>query len=218
MSRIAWAVALVVVAAGPSWPADDERLSERATQDRAIVYFLQDPEAHAFDLYHDYTERKAGTDVYLNVVRRGSTASNPSARILDTGEPLKVETLRGDAIKRAALDIGEEIRPDSEVVVVHYPPVPKGGSLHLRIAETYTDPERYRLDGDTLVFDRTFGRVANAVVLPAGWYLTACAIPATVSETEDGRIRLDFTNPRPDEIAVLIQAKRRPDTERDQRK
>jgi len=27
--------------------------------------------------------------------------------------------------------------------------------------------------------------------------------------TEDGRIRLDFVNPRPDEIAVLIKAKKR---------
>ncbi|HET7292468.1 MAG TPA: hypothetical protein VFM88_08590 [Vicinamibacteria bacterium] len=209
MIRTSWAVALFVVAAGPGGAADDERLRERALQDPAIVYFLQDPETHAFDLYHDYTERKAGTDKYLNVVRQGSTVSNPSARIRDTGEVLSVEMLKGEAIRKAALDIGEEIRPDSEVVVVHYPPVPEGGSVRLRIAETYTDPARYRLDGDTLVFDRTFSRVANAVVLPAGFYLTTCAIPATVSETEDGRIRVDFTNPRPDEIAVLIRARRR---------
>jgi hypothetical protein len=26
----------------------------------------------------------------------------------------------------------------------------------------------------------------------------------------DGRIRLDFVNPRPDDIAVLIEARRRP--------
>ena len=60
-----------------------------------------------------------------------------------------------------------------------------------------------------LVFDRSFGRAWNAVVLPAGYYLTNSAIPATVSETQDGRIRLDFTNPRPDEIAVLITARER---------
>jgi hypothetical protein len=35
------------------------------------------------------------------------------------------------------------------------------------------------------------------------------SIPATISETEHGRIRLDFVNPRPDEIAVLIKARRR---------
>jgi len=82
--------------------------------------------------------------------------------------------------------------------------------VRIRIAETYTDPKSYRLEGDVLVFDRTFGRPRNAVVLPAGWLLTASSIPAQVSETPDGRIRLDFVNPRPDEIAVLIHARRRP--------
>ena len=65
------------------------------------------------------------------------------------------------------------------------------------------------MEGDELVWDRSFGRPRNAVVLPAGWMLTASSIPATVSLTEDGRIRLDFVNPRPDEIAVLIKAKKR---------
>ncbi|HWW92694.1 MAG TPA: hypothetical protein VN375_04955, partial [Vicinamibacteria bacterium] len=60
------------------------RLQERAHQDRDIVYFLRDPESHAFDLYHDYTEAREGTDRYVNVVRKGSTVSNPAARILDT--------------------------------------------------------------------------------------------------------------------------------------
>jgi hypothetical protein len=81
--------------------------------------------------------------------------------------------------------------------------------VRLRIAETYTDPGRYRLERDELVWDRTLGRPRNAVVLPVGWYLTACSIPATVGETSDGRIRLDFVNPRPDEIAVLLKARRR---------
>jgi hypothetical protein len=94
------------------------------------------------------------------------------------------------------------------VVVIRFPPVAEGGSLRLRISETYTDPS-YRLENDELVWDRTLGRPRNAVVLPAGWYLTACSIPATVSETDDGRIRLDFVNPRPDEIAVLLKARRR---------
>jgi hypothetical protein len=47
-------------------------------------------------------------------------------------------------------------------------------------------------------------------VLPAGWYLTHSAVPATISLTEDGRVRLDFVNPRLDQIQVLIVAKRRP--------
>jgi hypothetical protein len=186
------------------------RLSERAHQDREIVYFLLSPETHAFSLYHDYTEGREGVDAYLNVVRQGSRVSNPSAKILDTGEALKEETLKGEAITRAGLDIGEPVTPDTEVVVVRFPPVKKGQSIRLRIEETYTDPGRYRLEGDQLVWDRTLGRATNAVVLPAGWYLVACSIPAVVSETADGRLRLDFVNPRPDEVAVLLKARRRP--------
>jgi hypothetical protein len=196
-------------APAPAPGSDDRRLSERAHQDREIVYFLQPPETHAFDLYHDYTESRPGIDRYLNVVRKGSTASNPSARNLDTGETLRVETLRGDALPKSGLGDDDEVKPDDEVVAAHFAPVPPGGSVRLRIAETYTDPQSYRLEGDELVFDRTFGRPRNAVVLPAGWVLTASSIPAQVSETADGRIRLDFVNPRPDEIAVLIRARRR---------
>ena len=189
--------------------ARDRRLTERAHQDRDIVYFLQQPETHSFDLYHDYTESRAGVDKYLNVVRKGSRSSKPSAMILDTGETITPQTLHGDEITRAALDIGEEVTPDSEVVVIRFPAVQKGRSIRLRISETYTDEKSYRLEGDELVFDRSFGRPHNAVLLPPGWFLTACAIPATVSEAPDGRIRLDFVNPRPDEIAVLIKARKR---------
>jgi hypothetical protein len=185
------------------------RLVERARQDREIVYLLREPETHAFDLFHDYTESREGTDKYVNVVRQGSTVSNPSARILDTGEALKPEILKGAAITAARLDIGEPVRPDSEIVVIRFPAVARGSSLRLRISETYTDGARYRVEGDELVWDRSFGRPRNAVVLPAGWTLTATSIPATISETGEGRIRLDFVNPRPDEIAVLIKARRR---------
>jgi hypothetical protein len=203
------AVAALVAAAPLSAPDDAERLSERARQDREIVYFLNAPETHSFFLYHDYTETREGVDRYLNVVRKGSTASDPSARILDTGEDLKVETLKGAAVKGLGYAVDEPVEDDADVVVIRFTPVAKGRSVRLRIAETYTDPSRYRLDGDELVWDRTLGRPRNAVVLPAGWYLTACSIPATVSETGDGRIRLDLLNPRPDEIAVLLKAKRR---------
>jgi hypothetical protein len=203
------AIAALCAASAHAQQGRRQRLSERARQDRDIVYFLQPPETHAFDLYHDYTESREGVDKYLNVVRAGSTASNPSAYVLDTGEKLPVETLKGEAITAAKLDIGEPVKPETEVVVIRFAPVKKGESVRLRISETYTDAARYRLEGDELVWDRAFGRPRNAVVLPAGWYLTNCAIPATVSETDDGRIRLDFWNPRPDEIAVFLTARHR---------
>jgi hypothetical protein len=184
------------------------RLTERAAQTRDIVYFLRQPETHAFDLYHDYTETREGADKYVNVVRAGSTVSNPSAFILDTGEPLKTEFLKGDQITRLQLDIGEPVKPETEVVLIPFPAVKKGQSVRLRISETYTDSARYRVEGDELIWDRSFGRPTNAVVLPAGWYLTHSAVPATVSLTDDGRVRLDFVNPRLDEIQVLIVARR----------
>ena len=197
-------------AAPAAAPTIEERLSERAHEDPEIVYFLQQPETHAFSLYHDYTETREGNDKYLNVVRAGSRVSDPSARLLDTGEALKVETLKGPQVTAAHLDIGEPIRPATEVVVIHYPAVKKGQSIRLRIMETYTDEGRYVVvDGGRLVFDRSFGRARNAVVLPAGWYVIDSSIPATIRLTRDGRVRLDYDNPRPDEVNVLLRAARR---------
>ncbi len=80
-------------APGPATTA----IPDRASQTRDIVYDLQPPETHAFSLYHDYTETKAGTDHYVNVVRTGSTVREPSGRDLDTGEALRTEVLKGEA-------------------------------------------------------------------------------------------------------------------------
>jgi len=175
-------------------PSDRElraRLVERAHQTREIVYFLQQPETNSFDLYHDYTETRAGIDRYLNIVRAGSTVSKPRAVNLDTGDELRFEMLGADT------------------VAFRFAPVKSGESLRLRMYETYTDTARYKVVGDELIWNRAFGRAANAVVLPAGWILTNSSIPATVSTLGDGRTRLDFINPRPDEIAVLVTARRR---------
>ena len=188
--------------------APRNRLDERARQNREIVYFLQQPETHSFDLYHDYTESRPGTNTYLNVVRTGSTVSNPLALNLDTGDTLKHEVLKGDAITAARLDV-QNVTPMTEVVVFRFSPVKNGESIRLRMSETYTDTARYRLMGGELIWDRGFGRPANAVVLPVGWLLTNSSIPSTVTTLPDGRVRLDFINPRPDEIQVLITARRR---------
>jgi hypothetical protein len=196
-------------AAPTSRPSIASRLGERAHQDREIVYFLQQPETHAFALYHDYTESRPGVDAYYNVVRAGSRASNPAARLLDTGEALKVETVKGSQLLAAKADVGEPITPDAEVVMIRFPAVQKGQSARLRISETYTDAGRYYMDGDEFVWDRSLGRPRNAVVLPAGWYITASSIPAVVTALDDGRLRLDYDNPRTDEIAVLLKGKKR---------
>ena len=189
---------------------EDPAYSERARQDREIVYFLKPPETHSFELYHDVTIRDVGRSTYINVVRAGSKVSSPSALCLDTGEPLKVETLKGDEITKAKIDIGEPVKPESEAAVVRFPAVTAGTTTRIRIRETYTDPARYRMDGDLMVWDRSFGRPANAVILPEGYALVGSAFPAKISLTDDNRIRLDFVNPRNDEVRALIHARKRP--------
>lgn len=182
---------------------------QRAFENRDITYFLEQPGTHAFRLFHDYTESRPGVDRYLNVVRAGSSASDPEAFNLDTGARLEVEELQGSEITRRGIDVGAEVTPETEVVVIGFDPVQEGASTRLRIWETYTDPGRYVLAGDELVWDRAFGRARNTLVLPEGWYLTANAIPGVVSETEDGRIRIRYINPRPDQIQVFVKGRRR---------
>jgi hypothetical protein len=188
---------------------EEDRLSERAHQDRDIVYFLQQPETHAFSLYHDYTESRPGVNGYANVVREGSVASHPAATILDTGEQLKPLEMSGAEMTASKINAGEAVEPAARVVVIPFAPLQKGQTLRLRISETYTAPASYGLDGDELVFDRSLGRPRNAVVLPSGWYCTSSAAPATVSVLPDGRVRLDYWNNRPEAVDVLLKARRR---------
>lgn len=195
-------------AASMTLASQTARLSDRAHQDREIVYFPNDPATHSFNLFHDYTESRPGVGHYFNVVRAGSSVANPSAVLLDTGEVLKVETLSGAELKKRGLDAGEPVTDTTQIVVISFPVVKQGQSARLRITETYTDPNRYLLDGEELVWDRAFGRPRNTVVLPAGWTVVANSIPAAISQDADGRQRLYFENGRNDEIQVLIRARR----------
>jgi hypothetical protein len=188
---------------------EQDRLAERAHQDRDIVYFLQQPQTHAFMLYHDYTESRAGINGYANVVRTGSVASHPSASILDTGKQLTAQEMTGAEMIASKINTGETVDPKDNVVVIPFPAVRAGESLRLRIVETYTAPVSYGLDGEDLVFDRSLGRPRNAVVLPAGWYCTFSAAPATLTQLPDGRVRLDLWDDRPEGVDVLLKARRR---------
>ena len=190
-------------------PAEEERLAERAHQDRDIVYFLQQPETHAFSLYHDYTEPRPGISGYANIVREGSVASHPSANILDTGEILKTLEMSGAELAASKINVGETAPATARVVVIPFAALHPGQTLRLRIAETYTAPVSYKLDGDEMIFDRSLGRARNAVVLPSGWYCTFSAAPATVTQLPDGRVRLDYWDDRPEAVDVLLKAKRR---------
>jgi hypothetical protein len=190
-------------------PLNQVRVTERALQDREIVYFLKQPETHAFSLYHDYTASREGEHQYVNVVRTGSAVSEPSARILDTGEELKTRTLTGADVVREKIDIPDRVEPDTQLVLIPFAPVKKGQSVRLRISETYTDPARYALVDGQLMWHRSFGRPRNDMVLPEGWYLTTTSVPAVITQEPDGRIRLSYWNPRTDNVDVFVKARRR---------
>lgn len=187
----------------------DYQVGERAFENRDITYYLQQPETSSFRLFHDYTEERVGMDRYLNVVRAGSSASDPEAYNLDTGERLEVEQLEGAEIAARGIDIGGEVTAETEVVVIWFPAVTEGASVRLRIWETYTDTGRFTLHGDDFVWDRNFGRARNTVVLPEGWRLTASSIPGIIDQMDDGRIRIQYVNPRPDGIQVFLRGRRR---------
>jgi hypothetical protein len=188
--------------------------TERAYQDREILYELQAPETHAFRITHDYTIRNAGEKYYFNVVRAGSHVTNPESIDLDTGESLKWETIDGKTARERKLAVGE-VKDDTEIVVTYLAnALATGTTNRIRLKETYADAKSLYLDGDELVWDRTFGRLRNTVVLPAGWYLTALSAPSTIQTLPDGRISIYIINPRNDDIRVYLRARRRLETKK----
>lgn len=185
-------------------------LTERAYQDREILYELQPPDSHAFRITHDYTVRKVGEKYYFNVVRAGSHVTNPESIDLDTGEKLKWEIISGKQATERKLPITDSIKDDSEIVVTYLArPLEPGTTNRIRLMETYADAKSYYLDGEELVWDRTFGRLRNTVVLPPGWYLTGLASPATIQTLPDGRVSVYIVNPRNDDVRVYLRARRR---------
>jgi hypothetical protein len=200
VARPAW------IGSGTTPPAVAALLDERAHQNRNIVYRLGAPETHSFALTHDYTESRPGIGAYVNIVRAGSTARDPSATDLDTGEQLHARQIRGQAVREADPE-ATDVTADTVAIVFDFAPVRAGTSRRLRIAETYTDPNRYGVTAGTLVWHRSLGRADNAVILPPGWVLTGSSVPATVTTTDNGRTRLDFINPRTDEIDTVITAR-----------
>src|SRR4030095_1052968 len=85
-------------------------LTERAYQDREILYELRSPNTHAFRIPHDYTVRKVGEKYYFNVGRAGSHVTNPESIDLDTGEKLKSEIISGKQAVERKLPITDTIK------------------------------------------------------------------------------------------------------------
>ena len=181
----------------------------RAEQDREIRYWLLDPSTHQFRISHDFNVSRAGQKYVHSFVRKGSVVEQSQIFDLDTGEELKTYNVTGKDTN--ALGYYPTPVPDDEVVVQAELPhaVEQGQSVRVRVVETYTDPSYTEKNGE-LLWDRTLGRPRNEVTLPEGWMLTESTVPAIVTLDSEGRVTLRYTNPRNDEIHVILKAKRRP--------
>jgi hypothetical protein len=198
-------VSLLLLTAAPLAFAQQHR----AEQDREIRYWLLDPATHQFKISHDFNVSRVGQKYVHSFVRAGSVVAQSQIFDLDTGEQLKTYNVTGKDTN--ALGYYPTKSPDDEVVVQAELPhtIEQGQSVRVRVIETYTDPAYTEKSGE-LVWDRTLGRPRNEVTLPDGWMLTAVSVPAIISLDSQGRITCKFTNPRNDEIHVVLKARRRP--------
>jgi len=181
----------------------------RSEQTREITYWMLDPSTHQFRISHDFTVDTPGQAYVHSFVRAGSTVTGAEVWDVDSGAKLNTYSVTGADVN--ALGFYNNTYDDDQVVVQSelLATVGEGESTRVRVIETYTDEERYYMDGDELVWDRSLGRPYNIVKLPPGWMLTSVSVPAVVSEDADGLVSLRFINIRNDSIGVVIRAKRR---------
>jgi len=190
--------------ARPAAPAVAER---RLEADEYTLYELLAPESSQFHILYEVTAIDPGATVFFNPIRKGSEASGESVRDRASSQALQLEVVHGDEARRSGLP-GADL--DTDYIRVHLPhPVPTDGGVRLLIEKTYKDPKSYFRDGaDRIVFTRTLGIRRNAIVLPAGWELVDCNVPAQVLSGADGRLKVSLMHTGPEALPVTLKARR----------
>ena len=174
--------------------------------DEYTRYELLDPSTASFRIVYEVTATTPGATAYFNPIRKGSTATQEAVFDRMSGQPLRFEVVDGSAAKAGGV---AGAAADSQFIKVHLPrPVAADGEVRLLIDKTYRDPASYTTDGDRIVFSRGLGITRNAVVLPPGYELTSCNVPAQVLSEEDGRIKVSFVHTSAQPLPVLIKARR----------
>jgi hypothetical protein len=174
--------------------------------DEYTRYELLGPGTGRFRILYEVTATTPGATLYYNPIRKGSLATEERVRDRLTGRLLDFSIVSGREAKAGGL---AEADVDERYIAIALPrPVPAGGGeVRLLIEKTYQDPKSYQVDGETIVFSRSLGIKHNAVVLPAGYELVACNVPAQVLSEADGRVMVSFMNTFPGEAAVVIKGK-----------
>ena len=187
-------------------PADPAPVQTDA--DEYTRYELLDPESASFRIIYEVTATASGATAYFNPIRKGSTATKEAVFDRMTGQALRFEVVDGNAARAGGV-AGEP--DDTQFIKVHLPrPVPADGEVRLLIDKTYRDPASYTTEGDRIVFSRALGINRNAVVLPAGYELVSCNVPAQVLTEPDGRIKVSLVHTSAQPLPVLVKARRLP--------
>jgi hypothetical protein len=202
MTRWPWPGALVLAGlplalASPSPQTEDDEYTR---------YELLDPDAGSFRITYEVSATTPGATLYFNPIRKGSIATDETVQDRLTGKPLPFEIVPGQQAHAAGVADAEA--DTSYIRIALARPVPAEGETRLLILKTYRDPKSYWREGDTVVFSRSLSIKRNAVLLPAGYEVVACNMPAQVLEEPDGRLLVSFVNPGPAEAPLIIRARK----------
>ena len=209
MTPMVLLAAIVLAAASPSPSPSPSAATARQTEaDEYTRYELLAPGTGRFHILYEVTATTPGATRFFNPIRKGSVATDESVRDRLTGRALAFTVVSGKEARAEGLPDAD---PGERFIAVVLPrPVPPDGEVRLLIEKTYQDPKSYFVEGDHIVFARGLGIKRNSVVLPAGYELVACSVPAQVLTETDGRIAVSFMNPFPGEAAVVVKARRLP--------
>jgi hypothetical protein len=173
-------------------------------EDDFTLYELLPPESHRFAITYDVATRVPSARFFFNPIREGSVASDE--RVIDraSGKELLFSIVKGKEAKASGL-VDKDTKDEADFIRVELAtPVPKGGERRIRILKTYTDARSYFAEGNLVVFDRSLSIRRNAIVLPPGYELVGCSVPAIVSTEAGGRVKVSVVNDRDDSLAVRV--------------
>jgi len=175
--------------------------------DEYTRYELLGPGTGRFRIFYEVTATTPGATLFFNPIRKGSVATDERVRDRLNGKLLDFSIVGGREAKAGGL---ADADPDERYIAVQLPRrVPAdGGEVRLLIEKTYQDPKSYLVEAEEVVFTRSLGIKRNAVVLPAGYELVSCNVPAQVATEDDGRIVVSFVNTFPGPAAVVIRGRR----------
>jgi hypothetical protein len=206
MRRLGVLLLLASVGCAASAPPPPAAVIREAHYDDYTRYELLAPETAQFKIQFETVAARAGDAAYFNPIRKGSEASDESVFDLASGRQLAFEVVSGAKARETGLPDAD---PDTSYIRVALPrPVPPEGQIRLFIEKTYRDPKSYFREGDAIIFARSLGVRRNAVVLPSGWEVVACNVPAQILSEPDGRVKVSFVNSAPDPASLVLKARR----------